>query len=195
MDKNKALEDLAFVKNIIEESNQSVIFGRGFIVWGVLIAISLIATYTMIKTQTYSYISWWWCIVIGGGWLYEAINWKKSVKRDQPRTFIDKIIGKVWLAMGISASIIGISGMFFTNFGMHISALISLVLAVAYLTTGELLKKTYWRYFAGGWWAVSIVMLLWPGVHTTLIMAGAMVAFQIVPGIIIQKKINFEPQD
>jgi len=190
MDKNKALEDLNFIKNIIDQSKQSIIFGRSFINWGILITFSLIATYIMIQLKAYSYIKWWWTTAISCGWIYEAIYWKKCLKRENPRTFIDKIIGKVWIAFGISASIIGFSGMFLESFGNHISALVSLLLAIAVFATGELIRKTYWRFFACGWWCVALIMLIWPGIHNLLIMASSMIAFQILPGIMIQKNIE-----
>lgn len=187
MNENKAHEDLEFIKNIIAESKQSVVFGNDFIIWGVLVALSLITTYILSITGYGMYIKWLWVGSISIGWIYQAIVFKTAYRPIGAKTFIDKIIGRLWVATGICATTVAFMGMFVTNFGMYISPLICSFLTVAYFVTGELLKKTTWRYLAAGWWLCAVVMFLFPGKNSIIIMAVGITCLQIIPGITIRK--------
>lgn len=66
-------------------------------------------------------------------------------------------------------------------------AALSAVMGAAYFATGALHEGPWPRLVAGGWWAGAVALLLWPGTHAPLVMAGLMVAFQVVPGIVVYR--------
>lgn len=191
MDNNKALEDLAFIKQIIQESKKSIIYGQSFIVWGLLIPLGLINTYVCIQIKEYSFINIGWFIVFIPGIILSILDVKKQKQRNCEDTFVDKITSGLWKACGISMATIGIIGMLGISIdGIFISPIICLILAVSYFVTGELHKIKWLRNLSYAYWIGAIVMLVFPIAETLLIMAVIMILFQFVPGVILQRKLK-----
>jgi len=71
---------------------------------------------------------------------------------------------------------------------VYICSLISIVLGVAYFTSGSIQQIKWLKMLSFGWWAGSVFTFLFPSVHTLLIFAIMMFCFQIIPGVILYKK-------
>lgn len=191
MNENKALEDLAFIKEIIVESKKSIIYGRSFILWGLLIPIGLIFTFVCLKLKTYEYINFGWLAVLIPGIIISIFDGIKESKEKCEVTFIDKITTAIWKAGGISMLSAGAIGMSNISLnGIFVSPIICLILAVCYFITGELHRLKWLRNLSVGYWIGAILMFLFPNEYTLLGMAAIMIAFQMVPGIILQKQVK-----
>ncbi|MGE5430575.1 MAG: hypothetical protein ACM3QX_05855 [Syntrophomonadaceae bacterium] len=188
MDDRAALEDLQYIRKVIEDSKRALVYnGIDYIVWGILVIIGLTATYVLVASRIYFNYFWIWLALVAAGWMFSLFSSKKS-KASQPRTFSDKIIGSVWLSSGITMSILGFIGPVTRAVNpVFISPLLSVVLGTAYFVTGNIFESRWFTYLSFGWWAGAIVMFFFPGIHSLIIMALMMLLFQTIPGIILYK--------
>lgn len=194
-----AAEELSMIKKIMEDSRKiNIDNGIHFIFWGILVTISLVATYVMIKTRTSGqYIGiTWLALMIGGAIIDAVIGWKQN-RSSRVETFAGKLIGTLWLGSGISMFIFGFVGPMFEAYNpIYICPIISVSLGLSYFTSGAIQQLRWLQLVAAGWWIGGILLFMYPGHHTLLIFAAMIVALQIVPGIVIRMKAkkNFDLQ-
>jgi hypothetical protein len=186
---NNALEDLAFIKQVISDSKKTVLdSGTGFIIWGIIVVTGLLYTYFDVIFD----LSWdndiIWFILIGGGWFYTIWTSIIQGKKRKVSTLSGKILGAVWLSSGIAMTILGFVGTFTGAYnGVYISPLISTVLGVAFLISGVLFEQNWISYLSIAWWAGAIYMFSFPTIHVLLIMALMMLFLQVLPGVLMYR--------
>jgi hypothetical protein len=192
--KTTALEDLAFIKQVIGDSKKTVLDnGTGFIIWGLLIVTGLLYTYidVIAKLQLNNDIVW--VILIGGGWVYSIWSNIRYSKKRKVSTLSDKILGAVWVSAGIAMTILGFVGTFAGAYGgVYISPLISTVLGIAFFISGVLFEQSWISYLSAAWWAGAIYMFIFPSIHTLLIMALMMLFIQVLPGVLMYRNYKNE---
>ena len=194
MNEKTALEELVFIKKIIQDSRRKVIEnGMGFIIWGILVLLGLLSTYYMIVNKIPQNVPWNWIILIGVGWLYTFFEVRKVKKKKLPSSFAEKIISALWFSSGISMTLFGfIAPLSGAVNGVFISPMISVVLGIAYFVSGFLYDYKWISLLAFGWWAGAIIMFFYPGMQVFLIMSLMLILLQIVPGIILYIKFRKE---
>lgn len=193
MDEKTALDELQFIKKVIEDSKKTVTYnGRDYIFWGILITIALLIQYILHLTHTYFNYIFIWLVLIPIGWIFSYYNCR-SKKEKLPQTFAGRIISSVWLALGIAMTILGFIGIFSKAIDPHfVSPVLSVILGVGYFITGKIVGAKWLTNIGFGWWLGAIVMFFYNSVHSSLIMALMMFFFQTVPGIVIYKKYKQE---
>lgn len=190
MIESEVFDELHFIKKIVEDSRRSLIDnGMGYIVWGIIVFWGLIGNYTfhILKVSFYSYYSW--MALIAAGWLWTYFYYKDRISKHRARTFAGKLNSSIWLSAGIAMTIIGFAGVHSGAVrGMFVSALISVVLGIAYFLSGIVNDYKPLKYVALGWWAGALLMMYVPKLNGALVMAVMMLFLQILPGIVIYKK-------
>ncbi|HAP36082.1 MAG TPA: hypothetical protein DCQ28_09125 [Bacteroidetes bacterium] len=189
MEEIEARDELVFIKKVIEDSRRMIVYdGNDFIVWGILVAVGMIAMYVNIVFQYYLSPLLLWGILIGMGWVYSLIRGFVVHRRSHERTFAGKVISSVWLSCGIVMTLIGFAlPALGVIKGWEIMPLIALVTGIAYYITSIVITEKWVRYSAYGWWIGALLIAAFPGKYIFLIYAGMMVCFQIVPGIVLQR--------
>jgi hypothetical protein len=191
MDRQGALKEITFIKKVIEESRNSIIYHASYLFWGVAITIALITTYVLINYQAFSIIPWIWIVAVLAGWVYSGYAISHGVNKKRVKTFVEKLTGSVWLAVGITATLVSWTGVFSNAFdGVFLSPLISSIIGIAYFVTGVAHNKNWFRNLAYGWWIGAFFLFLFPSDYSTLIMAGMIVGLQIVPALILRKELK-----
>jgi hypothetical protein len=189
-----AQQELAFIKKVMTDSRKILIDdGKGTIFWGLLISFGLLITYLSIAQNWETFLSWFWPVLIAFGWTYTIITEIRHERKRRVKTFAGKIMGAVWIAFGISATILGFVG---TVSGAYhsviISPLIAVLLGTGYLVSGLLYGKSWVSYLSIAWWGGAIVMFFMQSLETLLIMIGMMIFFQVIPGIILYREFKKE---
>ena len=189
-----AQQELAFIKKVMTDSRKILIDdGKGTIFWGLLISFGLLITYLSIAQRWEVSLGWFWPVLISFGWIYTIFTERRYDRRRKVKTFAGKIMGAVWIAFGISATILGFVGSLSGAYhGVIISPLISVLLGTGYLVSGFLYGKTWVSYLAIAWWVGAIVMFFMQNLETLLIMIGMMILFQVIPGIILYREFKKE---
>ncbi|MBU1298051.1 MAG: hypothetical protein KJ963_01075 [Bacteroidetes bacterium] len=193
MDEKTALDELQFIRKIIEDSKKTVLDdGIGYIFWGIIIVVGLFTTNILIISKVYFNYLWIWLIVIGIGWTYSIISSRRKKER-LPRTFGQKLIHSVWISIGIGMTLLGLVGPAVGAYkGFFISPILSVLLGSAFFISGFIYDLKWVKLLSIGWWIGAVVMFIYPGMHSFIIMGSLMIFFQIIPGIILYRKYKRE---
>lgn len=198
MDTKQAESELTLIKQMMEDSRRVVADnGRHYIFWGVVVTAALTANYIMALQKVAMNIQgMMWFITMVCASVVDGVVERRQLKRIKVRTFAGKLLGSLWTASGLSMFMLGFVGTITGAYNpIYICSLISVVLGVAYFTSGAIQQIKWLQWLSAGWWAGAVFTFVYPSVHTLLIFAIMMVCFQVVPGIILYKKwkdSNFE---
>jgi hypothetical protein len=184
-DKN-AIDELVFIKKVIEDSKKSVLEnGVGYIFWGVLVFFGLMSVYLKFVYNLPYNPNWVWFILIGFGWAYTIISNVKKDRKTGVKTYAGQMLMSVWIGAGICMTIIGFistaSGMIH---GMAISPLLATVLGMAYFISGMIYNSKWVKLLSAGWWLGGIGMFFIANINQILVMASMMLFLQVIPGFI-----------
>ena len=193
MDEVKAREEIAFIRRIMEESKRVTRDnGKYYIAWGIIVALGLFATYFAVIFK-WRFIGWLWIILVGVGWLYSFIMGYRDRLKERAETFAGKVLAFTWIGCGIAMTILGFVGSWAGGIKLSaLSAVMAAVMGIGYFVSSVVYPHGWLKYFAFGWWLGGIVMFIWPGPHTVLMLGFMVVLFQIVPGLILFMKYRKE---
>jgi hypothetical protein len=186
-----AQQEINFIKLIIDESrNKANETSMSIVVWGILIAVALITEFYAIQSARYYLSPWIWGIAIGGGWVYQIIDSIINKSKRKVTSYSCKLSESLWFSTGISMTILGFVGVFSGAINInYLTAILGIVMASGYFVTGEIYGVNWFKNLAYGWWIGSILIFIFPfGDYNLLLFSGMMIAFQVIPGIIINKK-------
>jgi len=190
-------DELQYIRKIIADSRASFVEdGKPYIMWGLIVAIGMGFTYFSALTGRDIGVGWAWMVLVLFGWgnvIYYMIQKKKQAKR--ARSFVDRIQGAIWGACG---STLGLAVLLMVCFqhsagspqidSIYACFVASLILGIAYFLSGIASDLNWLRNVGFGWWAGAVAMYIWPTVHVLCIYAGMLILFQVVPGIILQRR-------
>jgi len=196
MDEKYAVDELQFIKKIIEDSKRNLVYnGREHIGWGLLISFALIVDYLNYFFGWNFHFLLYWGIVVALGWLFSYYSSQQRKKENCPKTFAGKMMGTIWLGTGIGMTLVGFVGITSGAIpGTSISALLSVFLGSAFLISGYLHSEKWMKYLSIGWWLGAVIMFFYPGVHTVFIMAFMLLFLQVLPGVYFYKKFKKETE-
>lgn len=191
MDSKQAESELALIKQMMMDTRK-VIADNGwhYILWGVVVTAALLANYVMaLQHVSMKYAGMMWLIVMISTAVTEVIIERREQRKSKVKTFAGKLLSALWTASGISMFMLGFAGTITGAYNpIFICSLISIVLGIAYYTSGAIQQVKWLQWLSLGWWAGAVFTFAYPSVHTLLIFAVMMISFQVVPGIIQYKK-------
>lgn len=190
MSDSKILEDVAYLRKVVEDSRKVVVDnGVHLLGWGVLVVVGMILTYLSEHLKSNLPVFHIWVILIGLGWIFSIWDGWIKLNRARTRTFIQKVLASLWLGLGVVMTIIGFLGPAAGAISTWaVVPLISLVLGAGLLTTGTIHHERVLIVAAVGWWIGGTITLLFPGDYAILLFAGMMIALQIAPGIVVYRR-------
>lgn len=191
MKPDQAETELSVIKKIMEDSRNIIIDnGIHYIFWGIVVTVALIINYFMILFKAPgNYAGMMWLILMISAAIIDGIIGAKQSKTSRVRTYAGNVLGSLWMASGISMFIFGFVGTMSKAYNpVFICPIIATSLGISYFTSGAIQQLKWLQYIAFGWWAGAIVLFVFPGIHTFLIFAFMMIAFQITPGVILNRK-------
>ena len=191
MDSKQAESELALIKQMMVDSRKVVADnGWHYIFWGVVVTAALIANYIMVlQNIPMKYAGMMWFIAMISAYIIEAVGSRRISKKSRVKTYAGKLLASLWAASGFSMFMLGFAGTMTGAYNpIYICSLISIVLGVAYFTSGAIQQIKWLQWLSLGWWAGAVFTFVYPSVHTLLIFAVMMICFQVIPGIILYKK-------
>jgi len=189
MNEKTALEELQYIRKIIEETKKTVLYnGKDYIFWGVLVIVGMMSTYLFHMGGVHFNYFWIWVVLIPIGWVYSFYN-RMKVKEKHPSTYAGKLIGAVWTAAGIAMTIVGFIGPVLGAIKpMAISPVACMITGCGYFVSGKIVEVKWLSNLSIGWWLGGILLFYITTIESFLIMAMLMLFFQTIPGIVIYRK-------
>jgi hypothetical protein len=171
---------LSLIENMIAEGRRTTeSWGWTFVFWGV-------AYYVAILWTAVYHWPWAWLVTMTGAWVVCWIIIRRKQKNQperRPGTTIGRAIFAIWLAMGVSMSLLlpalGFSG----RFNQHIFvAIVAAMLAVANGASGMIIR---WKAQIGAafvWWVATVAACFGSDDQCTIVFLVAIFLSQIVFG-------------
>ncbi len=186
--KQEAMENLAYIKAILEESNRKKTLSGGadYILWGIIVLIGMLGNYLPIKGIITIKSGWYFFFLWGGiisiGWIISFTGVLRTKKITY--THSTKVLNAIWLASGITMSVTPFAGMWGGMITPYaICPVIATILGSAYFITGELNRFNWMKFVAIGWWLTGMGLFFYPKPESFIVFAIAMILFQILPGV------------
>jgi hypothetical protein len=193
MEQLDAKQELAFIRKVIQDSRSTMVDnGVEYIFWGVLVACGMFGTFALDKLNAtdraggaWIYLTLW-IGIMGGGWTYSLIRYLRLHRQARVHTLAGRMLGTIWLACGITIMLLifalGPLGK------ADPCPAIAAVLGIGFLLSGVLMDFAPLRWASVCWWAGAIVLALIRPIPTEmLVFGGMMIAFQVVPGIVLHR--------
>jgi hypothetical protein len=189
--------ELQYIRKIIADSRASFVEdGMPYIWWGLIVATGMSVNYISVLTQRDLYAGYIWIGLVLFGWgtiiKYMVEKKKQGIKA---HSFIDRIQGAIWGTCGGTLGLAVILIVCIQHSGdtpsihpLYACFVSSLILGIAYFLSGIANDLNWLRNVGFAWWVAAVAMYLWPSVHVLGIYAGMLIVFQVVPGIILQKR-------
>lgn len=189
-------ESLELIGRMIENTRNRMERNAGlpFLLWGYLTVLFTAAVYVLIATTHDGRWNWLWFGLPVCGWLGMYLLLRRPTAEGSATTFIDRVIGQIWLVLGIAAFVVTTLA---TTTALHLPILFLIVLLMG---IGCALSGLVCRFipatvsgFVGIGLAPLFLLGLAPAWHAALF-AAAFVAMMIVPGHILCYRSNRQAQ-
>ncbi len=175
-------ESLKIIQTVIDQRKQKYEENGFFLLfWGVLIVISGVTQYIMIRMGKGNISGYVWLFTMVPGFLITfIINFNKNRKRAINRNPVD-MLGLVWLIAGILAMLTGF--IFGPKFGIGSTTVIFLPFCMAAMASALSLKNYLWICLAivGTFVAYGSIFVEWH-YHSLIVATIALLLF-VIPGI------------
>ena len=195
-EEKKALDELIFIKKIMQDSQKIVVDnGMGYIVWGLIVTFGMLFGYVKFLLKLQFDFMWAWIVLIGAGWVFSFFKYYKS-NNSKVETFAGRILGRLWFSFGVGMTILGFGGYYSGAIkGEYVSSVIAILLGCAYYLTSVLYEWKLFKIVGVMWWIGGIVMFYVFDITQLLIMAFLMIFGQVIPGIICYRKYKTQFSD
>ncbi|MGA7161598.1 MAG: hypothetical protein WBZ48_11390 [Bacteroidota bacterium] len=187
MDQQSAIEEIALIKRVIDESRRFT-FDRGkyYLMWGILVAAAIFIDYSKLFLNTTGLSGWWlWIATIGIGWIISIIFAIREHSRVENWPIGAKLAALVWVSLGITSIILGFAGSLSGALQLWaVCPAIAAVMGAAYMISSLIYSLKWMALLGTGWWIGALCMFAVQGISTLPIFGTLMILFQTIPGIV-----------
>lgn len=188
--KLEAAESLALIGRMIENTRSRMVrnAGRPLLAWGyATVATTLIVWGTVVYFQNPRWNMLWMLLPVLGWLLMRLSRGEKS--EGEVRTFVDRVIGNVWMVMGLTAWFVSMLSLF-TPIRLPILFIILLMMGMGTAVTGLIIR--FRPAVVGGVAAIVLApaSIIADNLWQPLVFIVGFVVMMIVPGHILNYKSN-----
>ncbi|WP_071146995.1 hypothetical protein [Bacteroides ihuae] len=166
-------------RNRMEDNN-----GIPFLIWGYSTVVIALSVWYMVTTTHNYYWQWLWFGIPTVSYVAWFIFNTNKRKKGNPhvKTFVDRVIGHVWLVFGITGFLVSMMAIFYR---IPILFIILLTMGMATAITGLIIrfKPVIISGFLG--MALSLLCFAVDGADSILVFAVAFVLMMVIPGHIL----------
>lgn len=172
---------LQLIESMISEGRRTTgSWAWAFVFWGV-------AYYVAIAWTAYNHSSWAWPVTMGFAWVtcWALIQrQRKNQPRQKPATTVGRAIHAIWLAMGISLTLLLPALAFSGRFSQHIFvAIVAAMLALANGASGMIVRWKAQIASAIVWWGATVAACFGSDAQCAGVFLVAIFFCQIVFGV------------
>ena len=180
-------ESIELIAHMIQSTRSKLEKGGSiyFLIWGYISFITTIAVYAALTISGNPHYNWLWFAIPVTGVPTMAFFQRRTPKK--ATTFLGRIIGYVWLVIGIVVMFVPVVSIFL-DFRFPILAVIGILLSIGVTLTGLIIEfKTFW--IAGlTCIALSFCTLFVKGMDQIIIYGIIIIVSMIIPGHILKRK-------
>lgn len=179
-------ESLEIITRMIQNTQRNMEKSNGlpFLIWGyTTILVSLVVWYFFSTTGNPDWNYLWFLIPVIG---FPTMMWTIRKQEKGVKTYIDKIIGYVWIVFGIAGFTVSTSAIFLWN--IPILFIVILMMGTGTAITGMIIrfKPLIFAGFAG--MLLSYLCLIVKGYDSILVFALIFLVMMVIPGHILYGK-------
>ena len=181
-DKLSPEKSLELITQVITQArNKFEENGFIYMFWGVLIAITSISQFVLLKNEYYN-INWYPYLLMPIGSIYSTIYFSKK-KRKNKQNLISKIVSALWIVLSINMMILGF--LFGNNLKENLIPIILILLSIGTIVSGTSIKSKLLLYSGIfiGFSAFLGFYLEW--IYQPLLMGVVSIITILIPGIIL----------
>jgi len=190
MDKEQAQQEIVFIKKIIEDTQKNFVNnGKIYMLWSLVAILAIFVKYIR-DVLAFEFSNLWIYIpmfiigAIGNYFLKQISDQEKQIK-----SFSQDIIEGIWGGIGITIVLLVFVGYITGGVkGWAIAPIVASVFGSLHYMSGIVSGSTLVRYSSVGWWGAAIFMFVYPGEYSVLLLAGLLLIFQLIPGIVLYRK-------
>jgi len=180
---NQTTENLELIQKMIKTAQRRFADNSNFyLLWGFAIFFACVMQYILIKLKNPNN-SIGWLIVIPLAMVLQILFVLKKKKEEKVRTHIESLMGKMWIAFGITLGIV-------LSFASHLQEntypIILCLYAISAFVAGGALQLTSLYIGAICCWILAIVSFFVPFEIQLLLLAAAVIVAYVIPGLIIK---------
>lgn len=188
--KLEAAESLALIGRMIENTRSRMVrnSGRPLLAWGYATVLTTLVVWGAVAYFRDARWNYLWMLLPLLGWL---LMWLTRGKKPEGevRTFVDRVIGNVWLVMGLTAWFVSMLSLF-SPMRLPILFIILLTMGMGTAITGLIIR--FMPVTAGGIAAIAIApfSMIAPNMWQPLLFIAGFTLMMIIPGHILNYKSN-----
>jgi hypothetical protein len=189
MKNEQALEEIAFIKQVIADSQRLFIEnGHQYILWSGLAIVGILLKYVNEGLNLGISSLWIWAPILLLGWVLSLLLKKRTYLKIRSKTFAQKIFETTWTALLISIVILALVGFYTKSVQTYaVSAVIATMFGCGYFISGTLTDSKWMKGSSFAWWIFAVLMFLYPGRLSVAFLGLMLIFFQLIPGIILSR--------
>jgi|GEM_PF-3084414 len=186
MKKNEAIEELLFIKKVIDDSRRITRDdGIIHIIWGAAVSIGSLCTWILESRSFGNLLGYLWGAVYIIAFALTIVHVNRA--KNRPHTLASQVYGYIWFAVGISAMITCILGIIILRLPLKPAlTTISILLAGAYFVSSKIADYKWMRVVAAGWWLAAMLIMVFDESFSYPICAGATFALELLSGLYLK---------
>ena len=189
MKHEQALEEIAFIKQVIADSQRIFIEnGHQYILWSGLAILGILLKYLNEGLNLGISSLWIWVPILVLGWILSLLLKKRTYLKMRSKTFAQKIFETTWTALLISIMILALVGFYSKSIQPYaVTAVIATMFGCGYFISGTLTGSKWMKGSSLAWWIFAVLMFLFPGKLSVAFLGLMLIFFQLIPGIILSR--------
>lgn len=188
--KLEAAESLALIGRMIENTRSRMVrnSGRPLLAWGYATVLTTLLVWGAVAYFQDGRWNYLWMLLPLLGWLLMWLTREKAPE-GAVRTFVDRVIGIVWLVMGLTTWFVSMLSLF-SLMRLPILFIILLLMGMGTTITGLIIR--FKPVIAGGIAAIAIApfSMIAPNMWQPLLFIAGFTVMMIIPGHILNYKSN-----
>lgn len=194
MNEHPEARDLEAIRRLMETAQAGVPGAWPyFVIWGTVTTLALLVTYVALRGAPIS-IGWTWGVALAAGWLASLGVGRRQTERATVGNLLHRVVAGIWIGTAVAVTLLVTLGMLAHAVAASaLPGLVSILLGSAWFASSFAYRDVRLRVMAVGWWVGGGAMLAWRGPWTLLLMAGLVVAFDLIPGLWLYRRSANQP--
>jgi hypothetical protein len=190
-------EQIKIIQDMLDKTRRNFADnGTYFIMWGWLILTACLGQYIFAYFNKSEWIGIMWITIMMGGGIVSSIMGLRQGRKKGVVTHADQTIGFLWMACGLSMTLIAFVGVPIGLIPMKaLNPVIMMNVWIGVLVTGRIIDWKPLQWSALLWFAGAIICIMIHWHYHSLVMAILIIPGYIIPGYVLRKKFTSTVND